>query len=340
MITKLYEKFKKLIKENLYFICLLILTFVVFNIPLPYYVDAPGGLVDVADHYEVSGKKNLEGQIYLAYVSEYRATIPIYLIALLKKDWDIIKKEAVVADNETARENELRSRLLLDEANQNAVIVAYQKANKPLTITEENLYITLVDSELQSDLKINDIIKTVDGQKFTSQAQLKKYIQTKKVGEKLSFVIMRNGKEKTLPIEVRMVDHQKMIGLATGINRKIKTDPDIEFHFANRESGPSGGFMMSLAIYDTLKNHQVVEELKIAGTGTIDADGTVGEIGGIKHKIIGAHQEGAEIFFAPAGENYHDALKLAQERNYQMEIIEVRTLDDAIAYLDEKKKLT
>ena len=71
---------------------------------------------------------------------------------------------------------------------------------------------------------------------------------------------------------------------------------------------------------------------KIAGTGTIDKDGNVGVIGGVKYKVMGANSGRADIFFVPEG-NYEEAIKFKEEKGYSLNIVKVNTLTDAIEYL-------
>jgi PDZ domain-containing protein len=72
----------------------------------------------------------------------------------------------------------------------------------------------------------------------------------------------------------------------------------------------------------------------IVGTGTIDIDGKVGEIGGVKYKLKGAIKNDADIFFVPNGKNYEEAIKLKKKHGYDIKIVGVSTLDDAISYLE------
>ena len=95
--------------------------------------------------------------------------------------------------------------------------------------------------------------------------------------------------------------------------------------------------MTTLAIYDTLIPEDLTNGLKIAGTGTIEEDGSVGEIGGVKYKLAGAERDDADIFFAPTGENYEEAIKIKKDKNYKIKVIEVKTLNDAINYLKSLK---
>ena len=74
----------------------------------------------------------------------------------------------------------------------------------------------------------------------------------------------------------------------------------------------------------------------IVGTGTIDINGNVGEISGIKYKLIGAVNKGAEVFLVPVGENYKEAKKLKKERNYDIKLVPVATFDEALKYLESQ----
>ena len=77
------------------------------------------------------------------------------------------------------------------------------------------------------------------------------------------------------------------------------TDPAI--------GGPSAGLMFSLGIYDTLTPGSLTGGHAVAGTGTVDASGRVGSIGGIQQKIVGARDAGAELFLVPP-DNCKEAL--------------------------------
>ena len=95
------------------------------------------------------------------------------------------------------------------------------------------------------------------------------------------------------------------------------------------ESGPSGGLMMSLALYNSLVSEDITKGRTIIGTGTIDIDGNVGAIGGVRYKLIGAVKKKAEIFLVPE-ENYEEALEVKTEKNYDIRLISVKTLQEAI----------
>ena len=63
-------------------------------------------------------------------------------------------------------------------------------------------------------------------------------------------------------------------------------------------------------------------------------EGNVGEIGGIKYKIMGAVKNKMDIILVPSA-NYKEAMKVKKEKNYKIKIVEVKTFQDAIKYLKE-----
>ena len=90
--------------------------------------------------------------------------------------------------------------------------------------------------------------------------------------------------------------------------------------------------MMSLTIYNKLVKEDITNGKKIVGTGTIDVDGKVGEIGGVKYKLIGAVKNKADIFICPV-ENYEEAVKVAKEKDYDIKIISAKTFDEVLEKL-------
>ena len=96
--------------------------------------------------------------------------------------------------------------------------------------------------------------------------------------------------------------------------------------------------MLSLALYDKLVDEDITKGYKIAGTGTIDKNGNVGEIGGVKYKLKGAVNAKSDIFMVPNGENYEECIKLKAKYNYDIEIIGVSTFKEAITELEKFNK--
>lgn len=323
MTNKLYEKLKQIIKENYrLFLILMIFTSICF-LPMPFYIHAPGGLVDITDRVKVENGNPSKGSFNLAYVSEYKGTIPLYLFSLIKKDWDIVEMGEIVETNETIEDSEKRSHLMLEEANQAAVINAFTYAGKKVTVAEERYLVSYVDPDSPNKLKVGDEIISINHKSFQTKEEMYRYIRTCESGQKLNLEIIRDKQKTELSVTIYLTEGTPKIGVVITSKKVLKTHPKVTFDFKISESGPSGGLMMSLAIYNSITKKDITKGLKIAGTGTIDENGNVGSIGGIEYKIMGAEKEKADIFFAPSGENYEDAKKTQEKRNYKIKIVEV-----------------
>jgi PDZ domain-containing protein len=98
----------------------------------------------------------------------------------------------------------------------------------------------------------------------------------------------------------------------------------VDFNLAN-VGGPSAGLMFSLAVVDKLTTGGLVGQHFVAGTGTIKADGEVGAIGGIAHKMLAAHEAGATVFLVPTDNCYE-----ARSDNSGMQLVKVDNLGQAV----------
>jgi len=339
MINKYYEKFKKFIKDNYLFLTFYITLIAVLFYPLPYYIYNGGGTINVDKRIEIENSYKDKGSFNLCYVSEIKATISSYILAKILPEWDIIKSEEVVLNNnETDKDVFIRNRIYLNNANINAISVAYKKASKEFNIKKTDNYVIYLTEKANTNIKIGDKITSVDGQTIETLEELRKLVNTKNINDKIIFKVERNGKEKDCYATVYEEKNNKLVGISIQNNYDYTTNPDIKLKFTANESGPSGGLLLSLSIYNHLVKEDITNGLKIAGTGTIDENGSVGEIGGVKYKLKGAISDNADIFIVPNGENYKEAISLQKKHNYDIKIIGVSTFDEALEKLQEMSK--
>jgi PDZ domain-containing protein len=337
VINKIYVEMKKFIKENYLVLLFGIVFMATILYPLPYYIYTGGGTINVKDKIHIENKET-KGDFNLCYVEQINANIPTFLLSKLLSNWDSVSKEEVsLNDKEDIKDIYKRDKIYLEEANQNAIFVAYKKAGKSVNILDKHLYIIYLEEDSDTDLKIGDDILEIDGSKIDSLADISKILDSYEVGSKLNIKVKRNGKEMMKYAIVHEKDDRKLIGIALTSIYDYEVDPKITFTFSNSESGPSGGFMVTLAIYNQLIDNDISNGLKIAGTGTIDIEGNVGSIGGVKYKLKGAVDSKSDIFLVPAGENYEEAIKYKKKYHNDIKIIGISTFEEAIEKLESMK---
>ena len=334
MSNKIYDKSKRFIKENLWFFISLIAIILIFNVELPYSIETPGGYISLKDRIDIEGvEDSSSGELGMAYVSMVKGSIPFLLYSYLNPTWDIISKDKLTYENESMEESIKRDKLYLNEAINNAILVAYKKAGKQVDIKSYNIYVAVVDNET-SNLKVGDKIIKINNQTVSNLEEMHDYINNI-LEDEIRITIIRDNKEQEVIAHFRDYDGEKKVGIAVIANYQLETNPKINITSKTTESGPSGGLMTALGIYSQLSDEDLTKGDKIIGTGTISSTGKVGEIGGVKYKLIGAINKKAKVFICPM-ENLQEAEELVDKYNYDIELKGVSSFDEAINYLKER----
>lgn len=115
----------------------------------------------------------------------------------------------------------------------------------------------------------------------------------------------------------------------SGINLSAVKDSSVKVSLKNT-GGPSGGLIFTLGLVELLTPEDLIKGRNIAGTGTIESDGTVGPIGGVTEKIIGAKRAGATLLFISTQNCSELPAKVEG-----IQVIAVEKIDQAIDYLRE-----
>ena len=331
-------------------LALLVVLFGLFC-PLPLYAETPGEADNLAHYIKVDHKKpKLDGQfmitaVYLARVNGLGAIMTlINPTATLMTDYE-------VNGGGTSSDNLALNKVYMDSAVNEAKAVAYKAANIPFKRQFNGIYVMAVqdDSNFKNKLHVGDTVTAIDGHQFNAAKGFQDYIRANKVGTKLTINFERHNKmHQTSAKSVVLAGTKKLPGIGIALTDDVSVSAQRQVSADMGDiGGPSGGLMFALEMYDALSDENLANGRKIAGTGTIDKDGHVGEIGGIDKKVIVAHEAGAKIFFAPyvkptkanlalevdGQTNYQLAKKAAKKYAPGMKIVPVTNFNQAVKYL-------
>jgi PDZ domain-containing protein len=176
-----------------------------------------------------------------------------------------------------------------------------------------------------SVIKAGDVITTVDGAAIGGNADtLLQAIRAKPVGSTLTFGITRDGAQTT--VQVVTTDNGDGVP-RVGFTPEVRSSAPFTIKFPIEGiGGPSAGMMLALGILDKLDPADLTGGKIIAGTGTINAQGDVGPIGGVPQKITAAKKAGATIFLTPK-DNCAEAV---QNSKPGLMLVQVATLKEAL----------
>ena len=335
MIKKIKKYIINDIKRNYKFYIGLFLIMALFLVRFDYVIYTPGSLENLNDRIIVTPSNESKGSMNLTYVTSIPANIPNMLLSLIIPNWDIESLNNMRVEDESEKEIENRDKIYLKDTSYDAVIAAFKEANMKYEITDVDVTITYIYNIAKTNLKVGDVIKTINGVKITSFNSLINEVNKYEVGEKLIINVLRNNKIIECEATIVLEENKKMIGISLAELKNIKTNPEVKFVFKNNESGSSRGLMCALEIYNRITKYDITKGDIISGTGVIDENGNVGSIGGVKYKLKGAVNKHAKVFIVPS-DNYEEAISFRNKYKYDIEIIKADTLKNVIKALKER----
>ncbi len=345
------SRIRRFLKKYWVVFVAVVVLLVFFLWPLRLYVEGPGTADRLSPYVKVAHKQDhRKGSFRMTTVSLMRATPALYVFAKVMPDYETASTSEITGNQNSATYNKVQTFYMKSAINQ-AIYAAYKRAGQSVQVHFKGIYVLEIEknSAFKKVLHVGDTITKVNQQKLTSTENAMKKIQSHKVGERITITYRHNGKTKIADGKlVRLSTGKAGIGIGLTDNNRVTTKIPVSIDPHGVE-GPSAGLMFSLQIYSQLTKRDLRKGRTIAGTGTIGMDGSVGEIGGIDKKIVAAKKAGASIFFAPYLKptklvekyepdhltNYELAKKTAKRVAPKMKVIPVKTIDDAIHYLEK-----
>ncbi|TDZ89871.1 YlbL family protein [Mycobacteroides salmoniphilum] len=194
----------------------------------------------------------------------------------------------------------------------------YPSAVTVLTISE--------DGPSKGKLQENDAITAVNGRPVATLEEFTGLLKATKPGDEVTLDYKRkNAPSGTVKITLGKNADRDYGFLGVGVVQAPWAPFTIDFNLANI-GGPSAGLMFSLAVIDKLTPDELDGGKFVAGTGTIDAEGKVGPIGGITHKMQAAKDAGATVFLVPAA----NCAEAKTDGGQGLTLVKVGTLTEAV----------
>lgn len=320
------------------FLAVGLLVLVFWPVKLPYFAMAPGPTEEVADLVsfgEGVAVYETSGDLYLLTVT-LREVNPFewFEARYLDERVDLLERQVIrppgVTDEQVRRTN-LQA---MNESIDTAIFVALNRLGYDVGFIGEGVEVLQIveGSPAEGVLQLGDRFTVVAGQTVSTAEEAGELIRTYDIGDTIALEGTRAG--EPIEVSITLIEHTQlegkpMVGVVfdtVNLQMDIPIDVDVD---SRNIGGPSAGMMYAITLMDLLTEEDLTRGHRIAGTGTIRFDETVGAIGGVRQKVFAARAIGAEIVFVPV-DNYEAALTAAGDG---IVIVPVATLQEALDYL-------
>jgi len=323
-------------------ICVFVLAVAGAVLPVPYVVLSPGPsintlgsskgqpLLQITGHpvYRTTGNLNL---VTVTFAGGPGDEINLYtaLQAWLEPHDAVVPQEEIFGNSNNSQEIQQQNAAQMTGSQQTATAAALTELKIPYQ-TQAAIGQTVKGMPAYGVLQPGDVFVAVDGHPVSGQSQTASLIAGRRPGTPVQLTVSRHGRNLTQ--QVPTVDHSGKAEIGVVVEDQYKFPLNVKISVGDI-GGPSAGMMFALGIIDKLTGDDLAGGRFVAGTGEIDAKGTVAPIGGIQQKMAGARRDGATVFLAPA-------LNCSDVRGAipaGMRVVKVSTLDQAVHDLQALK---
>lgn len=315
-----------------------------FGIRFPYVIESPGPTADVLGSYDktpvitVDGAKTYptKGHLLMTTVSVRggpgkRVTGIELFNAWLNSDNVIVHEDMIYPQGLTAKQVQQISSAQMKSSQSNAEIAALDYLNiaTPATITVTDIP---KGSPSEGILRKGDVITALharghNAQKVVNTPDVFRYLATIPPKTPIDVTITRDKQTLTKTV-TSTKNPERPGGSLLGIYLDPKTTMPMDIHISLEDiGGPSAGMIFALGLIDKLTPGTLINKTTVAGTGTITMDGYVGQISGVRQKILGAKRDGARYFLIP----HANCRDIGSEKFDGITVVSVSTLADAVS---------
>ncbi len=317
------------------------LTAAAFLVELPYYLVQPGSVRPAEQRVDVEGAPSYEtdGEVLFTTVFLSRATPALMVRAWLDDAVEVRTEEEMYPDGDRD-ENQRLNRQRMDLSKLTATRVALDRVGIDAAYSAEGARVLGVveDGPSSGVIEPDDVIVGVDGGEVALPDDIAEELGDRSPGDTVDVVVERDGGPPTDDLQVVLGESpaeegRPILGVEVEpANPTVDADVTVEVDSGD-VSGPSAGLAWTLAIIDRLTPGSLTDGRRIAVTGEMLDDGTVGAIGGIAQKVSAVKRAGIDVFIYPAATPDDEQREMRRIAGDDVTLWPVADIDEAIELL-------
>jgi PDZ domain-containing protein len=309
------------------------------TIDVPYYAISPGSARRTNDLVEVPADRRHppKGELLFVTVGLGRLKALQWVLATRDPDVEVVPEREILGDTPEGEYRQQVTQEMVD-AKESAAVVALNRICERVVERGTGARVEQVvegSPAAAAGLVKGDVVTAVDGNEVMTADQALNLLRSKVPGAPLDLKVTgptegAQLRSVTATLAARPEDPARsFLGVTLRTRQKDFTLPFEVSIDSGRVGGPSAGLEFALSILDQLTPGELTGGRKVAVTGTIQVDGTVGAVGGVPQKTVTVRRAGAKLFLVPKSQVEEARTKAGDS----IEVVGVDTLDEAIAAL-------
>jgi len=300
-------------------------------------LEAPGAALSVEPMIRISPEQVYPHRgtfILTSVLVQTPITAGEWLVGKVSPVVKIVPPEIIVPEDTTPQEQARQGFEMLDESESTAIVVGLLLAGFNADLVGKGIEVIDIQPESHAVgiLQPGDVITEVNGATVLTPPELVDQIRAQEGESSVRLRLQRLGQQYDVDVTLippaQPSDSPRLGIVIQPAGFDLSLPFPVEIEAQKIVGGPSAGLMFALTVYNLVTPEDVTGGRRIAGTGTIALDGTVGPIGGVEQKVAAAEAAGAAYFLCPA-DNYADAVAVARG----IEVVRIETVDQALAFL-------
>lgn len=304
---------------------------------LDYFAFSPGSATPTNGLIDVEGTEPFppEGDLFFTTVSSRTVTVLDWIGAQLDPAVELRSRDDVLGGRSNEERREQNAAAMLSSQDVAEVVALRHLGFDVVEFVGAMVVAVGEDTAAEGVLEVGDVVVEAEGEAITTQIELVEAVRALEPGATLELAIRDpdGGEPERLDVVLgESEEGQALLGVSIVTDWEQIADPPVDVEIdAGSVGGPSAGLAWTLTILDLLTPGELTGANRVAVTGTMELDGTVGPIGGVVQKTYAVREQGIDVFIVPEA----DAEAARSAAGDEVQIFGVENLDEALEALDD-----
>jgi PDZ domain-containing protein len=318
----------------------------VLFVPTPYYLLQPGSVRPAEEAISIEGARSFDDDGELLFTTVYvdRATLATLLRGQLDEAIEVRSEEEVYGPRGRDASRQVNQQKM-DLSKLVATKLALEYLGFPAEFTARGARVLALAEDGPSDglLQPGDVITEVASAPVGLPDDIGEALTGRAPGDVVDVTARRptdasGASTEDVTVQVTLGSSEEEPGrpiLGVSVDPDDPTiDSPVQVDIESGEvTGPSAGLAWSLAVIDRLTPGSLTGDGRVAVTGEILTDGSVGPIGGVVQKVAAVKRAGVTRFLYPAATPEEEQEQMRRLAGDELELVPVDTLAEAVEVL-------